>query len=423
MSAGTLPSQQQSDPGLSFPAFVAFIASIMALNGLGIDSMLPALPEIGQTFSVTSENQRQWVIMMFMFGFGAAQIVWGPLADRFGRKRILSASLLLYALLAVAAGLATSFPMLLALRALQGVASSASRVLVVSIVRDCFSGRKMARVMSLSFIVFLAVPILAPGVGQVIVHAFGSWRAIFFAIGCYALLMWVIASVKLRETLHSEYRKPLTVRSVTTVMVRVVTNRMAIGYTFGAGLMFGCITGFISSVQQIFADAFHASAIFPVLFAIIAAGMGLGSFFNSRLVEQLGTRKISHTALLIFIAIALVHLAVAWSGYETLATFMVLQAMQMTMFGMIGANFNSMAMEPMGDVAGAAASVQGFLSTCVGALLGALIGQSFNGTTVPLIAGFSLFGLVSLAIVFWTEHYRLFRPQHAAPAIAGGFDH
>jgi MFS transporter, DHA1 family, multidrug resistance protein len=421
MSDDTRPSQQQGDPGLAFPAFVAFIASIMALNALGIDSMLPALPAIGESYKIASENERQWVIVVFMFGFGSAQIIWGPLADRFGRKPILASSLLLYALFSFIAAMASSFPMLLVMRALQGVASSASRVLVVSIVRDCFSGRRMARVMSLSFMVFLAVPILAPSIGQVIAHMFGGWQAIFYAIGIYALAMSIVAQIKLRETLHPEYRQALTPGSIATVMWRVITNRMAIGYTVAAGLTFACITGFISSVQQVFADVFGVVSNFPIMFACMAGGMGVGSFLNSRLVERLGTRRISHTALLGFIAVAIVHLLVAWSGHETLVTFLVLQCLQMSFFGLIGANFNSMAMEPMGDVAGAAASVQGFLSTCLGALLGSLIGQAFNGTTVPLATGFALFGLSSLVVVLIAERGKLFRAQHSAPAVS--FDH
>lgn len=419
MADGLAPSRIVGDPGLPFGAFITFIASIMALNSLGIDSMLPALPEIGRTLHVASENERQWVIVTFMLGFGVAQIVWGPLADRFGRKPILVAGLSLYAVFAVVAAFASSFPLLLGARLLQGIASSSSRVLVVSMVRDCYSGRRMARVMSLSFMVFIAVPMIAPSVGQLLIALFGSWQSIFFFIGGYAAIVAVVSALFLRETLHPEYRRPLTFASVFSAIGRVLTTRVSIGYAVAAAFCFGCMTGFISSVQQIFVDRYHQVTLFPLMFASIASGLAISAFVNSRLVERHGTRRISHSAMFGFVALSTTHLVLAWNGLDGLGVFMAVQLCQMFCFGLMTSNFNSMAMEPMGDIAGAAASVQGFISTIIGALLGSVIGQSFDGTTMPLSLGFSLLGAMIVLTVLWTERGRLFRPHYAPPIKAG----
>ncbi|NIJ08032.1 DHA1 family bicyclomycin/chloramphenicol resistance-like MFS transporter [Sphingomonas vulcanisoli] len=402
-----------SDPGLSFGGFVALMAGLMAMNALGIDSMLPALPAIAQSLHIAAENQRQWVISAYVIGFGVAQIGWGSFADAYGRKPIVVASLLLFALFSLIIVLVPSFTVMLIARFLQGIAASASRVLVSSIVRDCYSGRRMARVMSLSFIVFLAVPILAPGIGSAILMLGGSWRMIFLLLGAYGFITAAIVALRLRETLHPEYRRALSFGGVGRAMERVVTNRMAIGYTLVGACSFGAILGFINSIEQIVTDILHAQPLFPIIFASIAAAMGVAAYLNSRLVERLGTRRISHAALLCFTCAGGLHLLVALSGHETLFTFILLQALTQFFVGLMGSNFNSMAMESMGDIAGTAASVQGFISTCLAAVIGLAIGQSFNGTTVPMSAGFLVLGLLSIVIVLFAEKGKLFRPQHS----------
>lgn len=413
MSVPPIRAPGAADPGLSFRPFVVLMACLMAMNALAIDIMIPALPQIARSLSIPTENQQQWIIAAYVIGFGLAQIVWGPLADRYGRKPILVASTALFGGLSLIAGFSSTFPLLLGARFLQGIASSASRVLVVSIVRDCYQGRQMARVMSLSLMCFLAVPILAPSIGQMILFATGSWQWIFLLLGGYGLLVSIVAGMKLGETLHPEFRRKISVGSITSAMGRVFKDRTAAGYTVCAALSFGSIMGFINSVGQIFNDIFHAATWFPLVFACIAGTMAVASFVNSRVVGRFGTRRISQTAMFGFTILSLIHLAVALSGIETIWTLALIQAGTMFFFGMMGPNFGSMAMETVGDIAGTASSIQGFSQTLVGALIGLAIGQSFNGTTVPLAAGFSLIGLCVIAVVTITERGRLFRPQHA----------
>lgn len=413
MSVPPVRAPGASDPGLSFRPFVALMACLMAMNALAIDIMLAALPEIAHSLNIASENQRQWIIATYVIGFGAAQLVWGPLADRFGRKPIVVASTASFCVLSLVAGLSSTFPLLLIARFWQGVAAAASRVLVVSIVRDCYEGRQMARVMSLAFMVFLAVPVLAPSIGQVLMW-FLPWRGLFAALTVYAVLLLGWIAWRLPETLHPEFRRPIDPVSVSRAIGRSLSARQAVGYMLAQTVLSGALYGFINSVEQIFADTFHAPKLMPLVFAGIAGMMAVASLTNSRVVERLGTRRVSHSALLCYVAAELVHLAIAATGHETIVTFAVCQGIAMFGFGLSMSNFGAMAMEPLADVAGTAASVQGFVTVVAGSLIGYWIGQHFDGTTLPLTIGFALAGVSALGIILVTEGGRLFRPRMGA---------
>jgi DHA1 family bicyclomycin/chloramphenicol resistance-like MFS transporter len=401
--------------GPGFPEFVALIAMMMALNALAIDSMLPALPAIGEALGVTSENSRQWVITAYLLGFGVSQIIYGPLADRYGRKPVLMIGLGLYVLFSVLAAFATTFELLIAARVGTGIGAAALRVLAVSIVRDRYSGRTMARVMSLSFLVFLGVPILAPALGAAILTV-APWPWVFgvLAVGGAAFALW--AAIRLPETLHPEDRMPIEVGRVASAFRAALTNRQSIGYTLAITAISGALFGFINSSQQIFFDVFHEPELFTIVFGVVAGGIAVASLLNARLVERLGSRLISHTALLGFITMSAIHAAVALSGHETIWTFAVLQALTMFCFGFIAGNFGSMAMEPMGHIAGTASSAQGFISTTGGAMLGFLIGQQFNGSAAPMTVGFVCLGLTALGFVLIAERGQLFKARNLAPA-------
>lgn len=400
--------------GPGFPEFVALIAMMMALNALAIDAMLPALPAIGDALGVARENSRQWVITAYLLGFGSAQIVYGPLADRYGRKPILMIGLSLYVLFSVLAAFAPSFELLIAARVGTGLGAASLRVLAVSIVRDRYSGRTMARVMSLSFLVFLGVPIIAPTLGQLVLSV-APWPWIFgvLALAGGAFLLW--AAIRLPETLHPENRLPIRVGRIASAFREAVTNRQAIGYTLAMTCITGALFGFINSSQQIFFDVFEAPGLFTTVFALVAGGIAVASLLNARLVEKLGSRLISHTALLGFIVMAAIHSAVNLAGLETIWTFALLQGLTMFCFGLIAGNFGSMAMEPMGHIAGTASSAQGFISTTAGSTLGFLIGQRFDGSATPMALGMATMGLAALGFVLVAERGRLFRARHVEP--------
>ena len=402
-------------PGMGFGQFVALIAAMMAINALAIDSMLPALPHIGEALGVRDPNARQWVITAYLLGFGLAQLAYGSLADRYGRKPVLMAGLTLYTVFAALCAFSTSFETLLIARFLTGLGAASTRVLSVSIVRDCYSGRQMARVMSLAFIVFLATPIIAPSLGQGIM-LFASWRWIFGVLSIFALIVMAWAAIKLPETQHPEDRIPISVAGVSAAFKTALTDRVAMGYTVASTLVLAGLFGFLNSSQQVFSEVLGAGDIFPLIFAAIAGTMALSSLLNSRIVGRRGMRRVSHWAVIGFVAFAGAHAVIAMAGHETLATFALMQAGMMFCFGLTMSNFGAIAMEPLGHLAGAAASVQGFITTIGGALFGFLIGQLYNGTTVPLTLGYTGFGLAGLLVVLLTEKGKLFQAGAGAPA-------
>jgi DHA1 family bicyclomycin/chloramphenicol resistance-like MFS transporter len=408
------PADPAAVKGPGFPEFVALIAMMMACNALAIDSMLPALPAIGGALGVVDENARQWVITAYLLGFGVAQVVYGPLADRFGRKRVLAVGLSLYVLFALLAAAAPSFGTLIAARVGMGLGAAATRVLAVSIVRDRYSGRTMARVMSLSFLVFLGVPILAPSIGQLILTV-APWRWIFGVLALFGAVVLTWAMLRLPETLRPQDRLPIQAARIASAFKEAVTNRTSIGYTLAMTAISGALFGFINSSQQIFADVFHAADVFPIVFACIAGGIAVASLINARIVTRIGSRRIAHTAMIGFTAMGVLHLTITLMGLETIGTFGVVQALTMFCFGLMAGNVGSMAMEPMGHIAGTASSAQGFISTIGGSLLGFAIGQHFNGSVTPMAAGFTLMGLLAISFTLVAERGKLFRAHHLPP--------
>lgn len=397
--------------GLGFRAFVGVIAALMATNALAVDAMLPALGNIGASLGLVA-NQRQWVVSSYLIGFGAAHILYGTLADRYGRKPLIYAALGIYIVASLAAACAQSFEALLVARVVQGLGAAGTRVLAVSIVRDCYAGRRMARVMSLSLLVFLGVPVLAPSLGQVIMF-FAPWPWIFVFLAGFAAAVLGVIAWRLPETLNPADRRPIEFFAIVEAARAILSNRASVGYTLALSLVVGGMFGFINAAQQVFTDVFHRPRLFTVIFAMIAGGIAVASLVNARLVDRLGSRKISHTAMLAFLAVAAVHLAVALSGHETVWRFAALQVCMMFCFGLMIGNFGAMAMEPLGHIAGSAASLQGFFSTLLAALIGFSIGQQFNGTVVPLTAGFLTCGLAALVVVLWAEGGRLFVAREA----------
>nr|WP_298103666.1 multidrug effflux MFS transporter [uncultured Shinella sp.] len=393
--------------------FIALMAFLMALNALAIDIMLPGLQEIGASLGVENENHRQYVISAYLIGFAFAQLLYGPISDRFGRRAPMFVGLGIYVVSSLAAIFVPSFAALLALRFIQGIGSAAMRVITVSIVRDIFGGRAMAEVMSLIMMVFMVIPVMAPGIGQVVM-LFGNWHLIFAFMAVVALMVWAWMYFRLPETLHEDDVRPFTVRSVLGGFRIVLTDRVALCYTLASTFIFGALFGFINSAQQIYVGIYGLGVWFPVAFAAVAAFMALSSFVNARLVGRFGMRKLSHGALMGFLTVNTLWLVLTlvWPGHVPFAIFIVLFALSMFQFGWIGSNFNSLAMEPLGHVAGTASSVLGFMGTAGGTIIGAIIGQSFNGTALPLVMGFFSLSIIGLIFVLIAERGKLFQAHN-----------
>ena len=396
---------------IGFREFVLLAAAMLSVQALAVDAMLPALPNIVHEFGVQNANHGQWIVSAYLVGVGLGQLFWGIMSDRFGRRPVLLCGLTLYVLAAVLCGLAGSFLALLSWRLLHGLAA-ASVVVTRSVVRDLYVGRTMARVMSLTFMIFLMVPIIAPSLGQFILML-GPWRMIFVVIAAFATLITLWALARLPETLHVEYRLTLTATHIVRALATVLGTRASICYTLANTVMFAALVAYVGMVQQIFATVFHRASWMPGMFALCAISMGFASFLNSRIVERLGMRRISHAALLMYIGVTALHLLIALGGLERLWTFVALQAATMAFFSLSVSNFGAMAMEPLAAIAGIGAATQGLISTGGGAVIGAVIGSQFRDSTVPLAGGALLVGLLSLMCVLLAERGQLFRPHHA----------
>jgi DHA1 family bicyclomycin/chloramphenicol resistance-like MFS transporter len=387
----------------------ALLAGLMALNSLAIDAMVPALPQIGQSLHVAHENDRQLVVVAYFLGFASTQLVWGPLADRFGRKPILAAGVTLYAAFALLCAFAGSFPLLIAGRVAMGASAAVTRVLVVAMVRDLFEAEAMARVMSLVFMVFMVVPVLAPNLGQAILLV-ASWRAIFVVLGIYGAIMFAWGMWRLPETLHPEYRRALNWREIGSAAWESIREPQSRGYTLALTAIFAALIAYISSIQQIVSEVFHKPGLIGLVFAAIAAPMALASWGNSKIVGRYGLRRVGHSASAALVAVTAIHAAIGLSSHESLTTFIIFQALTMCCFALASSNLSTLAMEHMAEIAGTASSVQGVVSTIGAAILGFFIGRAFDGTLAPYLIGVAISAAIAFLLVLLTEPKRLFAP-------------
>lgn len=388
--------------------FVLMMAMLQALMALGVDAMLPALGQIAGDLGEPSPNRRQLVVGIFLLFNGLGCLVPGALADRFGRRPVVLTCLGFYAAISVGCGLAQSFNQLLLLRALLGLACAGLGVLPAAIIRDLYEGDRMARLQSTVAMVFMLVPMLAPSVGQVVLK-FATWRWIFGVMAMLGALIGLWAALRLPETLRPHFRQSVSLGTIARSMVDVTTTRAAMGYTFGMALIQAALFGYINSCQQLVAEHFGAGDHFPQIFAGMAACMAGASFVNSRIVERFGARRVSHTALLVYIATAGLQWIMAHQPHETLWQFVPLMTVNMCLLGFLGANFASIALQPFAAKAGAAASAQSFIRMVLSSSLGALIGQAYDGTAAPLASALVSAGLGCLALVLFSENFRLFR--------------
>jgi DHA1 family bicyclomycin/chloramphenicol resistance-like MFS transporter len=388
------------------------MALLMALQAFGIDAILPALDEVAAAMAIEG-NDRQFIVGVYLLTAGIGALIPGALADRFGRRPILLGSIAVYITLSIASALATTFEALIAIRAAQGFFGAGIVALPPAIIRDRVGGDKMARMMSLIFVIFLMVPAIAPSIGEVILLV-ADWRAIFAAMALQGIVVGAWVWLRLPESLTEENRQEIRPRIIGRNMLRALSLPSVVGYVFGSALVFGALFGFINSSQQLISEGFDAPEIFPIVFGICAGSMAIASWSNSRIVERFGARRVSHTALFAFIAVASLQVWFAFQPGETLWQFVPLMAVNMMLLGFIGSNFGSIAMNPFFAIAGAASSVHGFVRLTLAAVIGAGIGYAYDGTAQPLALSLLAAGLTCLALVLFSEKGKLFGPPEEA---------
>jgi DHA1 family bicyclomycin/chloramphenicol resistance-like MFS transporter len=393
------PRADAARPTMGFVELVAFLAIIMALNALAIDVVLPGLPALGAELGVADGNQRQLVIVVYLVGMGASQLVYGALADRIGRRPTLLIGLAIYGLAGLASAVAPSFGALLAARVVQGLGAGSPRVVAVSIARDRYRGSEMAQVMSLVTMVFMVVPVLAPSLGQAVLWV-ASWRWIFgvLAVGGAAVATW--AGLRLAESLAPAHRRSLSPRAVARGLREVVTTRATAVPMIAMTLMQGVVMAFVTSAQQIYQDTYGVGAAFPLWFALIAMTMSVAAFGNARLVRALGPAALARRALHTMIVTAGLMAALAATDHLGLVAYEVLACGVLMGFGFVGSNLNALAMEPMGHLAGTASSVIGAIATIGGALVGGAVGHLYDGTARPLALGVLALAVVARATLW-----------------------
>ncbi len=388
----------------SLAEFIAIVSLISSLGALSIDAILPALPQIGSDLSVLNANARQLTVSLFILGMALGQMFAGPLSDKTGRKPPAYWGYALFIVGSLLSLSAVSYPMLLSGRFLQGAGISAPRTVTSALVRDRYEGRAMARVMSFVMTVFVLVPMLAPSFGQIMLSLAG-WRSIF---GFYAVLgvitvLWF--GLRMPETLAPEHRAPFSLRRIIIAIREILGIRLALGFTVTAGLLNGAFLGYLNSAQQIFQEQYGLGERFPLYFGAAAFSLGLAALLNARLVMRLGMSFLARWSLFGILVLSSVTLGIALhtAGQPPLWFLMSYLITAFFCFGSLFGNINALAMKPLGHIAGIGAAVVGALSTLISVPIGIVIGQNYNGTIVPLVAGMAILSGLSLVVMRWAE--------------------
>lgn len=382
--------------------FIILMASMMSLVALSIDTMLPALGVMGEDLNASSANQTQLIIGFLFVGMTIGLLLAGPLSDSIGRKKTLFIGLGIFLLGTLVCYLAKDMETMLAGRLIQGIGVSGPRMGSIAIVRDKFAGRDMAKIMSLIMAIFILVPAIAPSLGQLILM-FGTWHMIFAVFLVMAIIITVWTFFRLEETLHPEDKIAFNFRSIGHGFAAVFGNRVAMSYTLCMGICFGSFIGYLTSCRQIYQDHYQIGEYFSLAFGGLALVLGAASLVNSRIVQKTGMRFLCLRSTLVIIVASAIFLALNFAMAPPLWMFMSYAAILFFSFGLMFGNLNAIAMEPMGHIAGIASAVIGSVSTLISMIIGAGIGQLYNDTLIPVVAGFLIMNIVSLGVMMFAE--------------------
>ncbi len=378
---------------------IALVAMLFATIAFSIDAMLPALPEIAKTMTPDDVNRAQFVVTSFVLGMGLGTLVAGPLSDRFGRRSIVLLGTIIYVLGALAGAWAQNLETLLVARLIQGLGAAGPRIVSLALLRDLYSGREMARTISFVMIIFTLVPAIAPLLGAGLI-VWAGWPAVFWAFAAFATIACFWFGVRMPETLAKSDRRPFTFLSIWTAIKEMLTSPVVRWSIVAQGFCFGILFSLISSVQPVYDIVFGRAETFPYWFGGIAVVAGLSSFVNAALVMKVGMRRLITTILyaqLVFSSVMLVGFLWGVSGDIAFFAFVFWQTSVFFQIGLTLGNLNAIAMEPMGHIAGLAASIIGSVATVVAVALAAPISLSFDGTILPLVVGILTYSALALA--------------------------
>jgi len=378
--------------------FVAMMAALMSIVALAIDAILPAISNIGTAINSTDPTDNQLLVTMIFLGLGVGQLFFGPISDSFGRKPVVYMGFSIFLIASVICLYAPSLEVMVIGRILQGIGLSAPRTISISIIRDTYEGDYMAKVMSFVVAFFILVPVVAPAIGKLILDAAG-WQAIFYVQMFFVLVVAVWFWKRQKETLHPEYKIPFTRHVFVDGVKEFVKYRETVAFTLTSGLVTGAFLVYLSSAQHIFEDQYALKEIFPYIFAGLAVSIGLSTFLNGTLVMHFGMRRLSLMATIVFCVVALTY-SIVFLNTPNPSIYVLVGFLSIQFFclGFMWGNFRSIAMEPIGHIAGIGAAINGFVSTLLSIPIATFIGEFVKDTVWPLFAGLAICGLCALTI-------------------------
>lgn len=398
------PSSLRHQTDLGRREMLTMISAIMALMAMGIDMMLPAFDDIRDAYGLTGgSSQAGQTITIFFLGLAIGQLIFGPLADRFGRKATLYGAMIVYVAAAVGSVFAPSFGALLATRFVWGIGAAGSRVVATAIVRDVFAGPAMARAMSQIMAVFVLVPVVAPTFGAGLI-AFLPWRSIFWFCVVWALVIGVW-SLRLRETLNPDDERSLDLRTMAGGYWTVARTRVTMGYSLAGVFLQGVFTAYLATSESMITEIFgRDESEFPLVFGAVALLFGAGALANGRAVQIWGIERTITRVMTVQVGlvIVLVALPLAGDGRPNFWVFMTVLGLLLATFMFLMPNLNAAAMEPVGRLAGTASAFTGAIRMAFGAVLGTLISAQVDTTVTPFAVGTALMiagVLVTVAVV------------------------
>tara|TARA_R110002096_G_scaffold266710_1_gene460286 strand:- start:82764 stop:83984 length:1221 start_codon:yes stop_codon:yes gene_type:complete len=384
---------------LNTKEFIFIMAVLMSVTALSIDAMIPALGLMTTDLNVQNTNDIQMVITSVFFGMSFGIMIYGPFADSFGRKTAIYLGVGIFLIGTLVSIYATNLETMLVGRAIQGFGSAACRVVSLAIIRDKYEGVEMAKIMSLIMMVFIMVPALAPLLGQGIL-IFASWQAIFWFIFVFALLGVTWMHFRQRETLDPKNRRSFSFSIILSGSAETVKNPVTLGYTVMTGILFGSFVAYLSLAQQIMEVQYNLGDAFVIYFGVLALAYGTASFLNARLLGRFSVHKICFFFLTVHVVISLSFfaLSVAQDGNLPFSLFYIYMLSTFFSLGALFGNFNSLALQPFGHMAGISTSVISAIQTFLAVIVGGTIGQLYNGTVQPLIISFLVCGFITLGI-------------------------
>ena len=396
--------------------FIFFLASLLAITAFAIDIIMPAFNDISSYFGLSEENQRQAIVAYYLMGLGVAQIFFGPLSDHYGRKSVLQFSLVMYVVLAISSTLVESYSSFLFCRFVMGLSSGGPSVIAVALIRDRYKGREMAQTTSLALSIFIAVPIIAPLLGQVLL-AFIDWQGLFYILAVYCCMVIVWAWLRLDETAPLSATPPgiPSAKRLTSALAdveilvkdsyrryrTVITNKVSVLLLAASGLLVGLMFSYLNVAQQIFVNTYHTGVMFPLYFAIVASAIVFSSLINAKIVIRLGTVRVIERAIIAMTALCLLWLAVTYYHEPSLYEFLVAQFLIIFALGFLRPNLTARALEPHGNHAGTASAFSGFMVNFGGAIVGYLISQQYDGSNASLAGGNIVVVVLALAILHY----------------------